>query len=40
MEWVFTRVADYAFHARSAVEWQKYKAEKTDRTAGKEKKMG
>jgi len=39
MEWVFKRVVEYAFHARSAIEWRKYKAEKTDRTAGKEKKM-
>jgi hypothetical protein len=37
---VFKRVVDYAFHARSAVEWRKYKAAKTDRTTGKSKKMG
>jgi hypothetical protein len=40
VEWVFKRVVDYAFHARSAVEWRKYKAAKTDRTTGKSKKMG
>jgi hypothetical protein len=34
------RIVDYAFHARSNVEWTKYKRENTDRTAGKEKKMG
>jgi hypothetical protein len=40
VEWVFKRVVDYAFHARSAVEWRKYKAAKTDLTTGKSKKMG
>jgi hypothetical protein len=40
VEWVFKRVVDFAFHARSAVEWRKYKAAKTDRTTGKSKKMG
>lgn len=40
IEWVFERVVNYAFHARSAVEWRKYKAVQTDRTTGKEKKMG
>jgi hypothetical protein len=39
VEWVFKRVVDYAFHARSAIEWRKYKAAKTDRTTGKSKKM-
>jgi len=34
------RLVEYAFHARSNVEWKKYKAEHTDRTSGKEKKMG
>jgi hypothetical protein len=33
-------LVEYAFHARSNVEWKKYKKENTDRTAGKEKKMG
>jgi hypothetical protein len=37
--WVFERIVDYAFHARTAVEWRKYQAEMTDRTSGKEKKM-
>jgi UDP-glucose 6-dehydrogenase len=37
---VLKRLVDYAFHARSNVEWQKYKKENTDRTASKEKKMG
>jgi hypothetical protein len=37
--WVFTRIVDYGFHARSAVEWRKYQAKKTDRASGKEKKM-
>jgi hypothetical protein len=40
IHWVFKRIVNFAFHARSAVEWQKYRAEKTDRTAGKAKKMG
>ena len=40
VKWVWQKVVDFAFHARSAVEWNKYRAEKTDRTAGKEKKMG
>jgi hypothetical protein len=38
--WVYENIVDYTFHARSAVEWRKYRAEKTDRTAGKDKKMG
>jgi hypothetical protein len=33
-------VATYAFHARSEVEWAKYRAGHTDRTVSKEKKMG
>ncbi len=33
------RIVDYAFHARSAIEWHKYQAKKTDRTSAKEKKM-
>lgn len=40
IHWVFKRIVNFAFHARSAVEWRKYRAEKTDRTAGKAKKMG
>jgi hypothetical protein len=40
VEWVLKRIVDYAFHARSAVDWEKYKANHTDRTAGKAKKMG
>jgi hypothetical protein len=36
---VFTRIVDYGFHARSAVEWRKYQAKKADRASGKEKKM-
>ena len=34
------RIVDFAFHARSNVEWKRYKRDNTDRTAGKEKKMG
>ena len=37
--WVFTRIVDYGFHTRSAIEWRKYQAKKTDRASGKEKKM-
>lgn len=40
VERVLSKIIDYAFHARSGVEWEKYKADHTDRTAGKEKKMG
>jgi hypothetical protein len=40
VDWVFKRIVDFAFHGRSAVEWRKYRAEYTDRTAGKAKKMG
>ena len=31
-------VANFAFHARSEVEWRKFRANTTDRTKGKEKK--
>jgi len=40
VNWVFQKIVDFAFHARSAVEWNKYRAQHTDRTCGKEKKMG
>ncbi len=33
---IWKRLVEYAFHARSNVEWKKYKKENTDRTAGKE----
>jgi hypothetical protein len=38
--WVFQKVVDFAFRAQSAIEWNKYCAQHTDRTCGKEKKMG
>jgi hypothetical protein len=40
MQSIQKRLVEYAFHARSNVKWKKYKKENTDRTAGKEKKMG
>jgi hypothetical protein len=40
VELVRRRLVNFSFHARSNVEWKKYKKENTDRTAGKEKKMG
>lgn len=40
VDWVWRKLTTYSFHARSNVEWNKYRAAKTDRTAGKEKKMG
>jgi hypothetical protein len=40
VESVRRRLVNFSFHAWSNVEWKKYKKENTDRTAGKEKKMG
>ena len=40
LPYVLHHVLDFAFHAQSEVEWSKYRASHTDRTAGKEKKMG
>jgi hypothetical protein len=37
---VYRHLVDYSFHARSEVEWLKYRELNTDRTAGKDKKMG
>jgi hypothetical protein len=34
-----TAVVAYAFHARSEVEWKKFRAVTTDRGAGKDKKL-
>ena len=36
---VHNELLDFAFHGRSEVEWKKYHAATTDRSAGKEKKL-
>jgi len=37
VEAVWERVVDFAFHARSEVVWEKYRASRTDRSVGKAK---
>ena len=37
---VHFEILEYAFNARTQVEWKRYKAHTTDRSAGKEKKLG
>jgi hypothetical protein len=39
IEFVRRTVVNYAFHARSEVEWVKYRAMNTDRCAGVKKKL-